>query len=321
MRMPETHALREELRKSVEAPEILIVPGVVNTLHAKLAEGAGFRAVFTTGAGIANSLLGVPDLGMLALPEVVALNRYIVGGVSVPVIADADTGYGGPLSVVRTVHELEDAGVAALTLEDQIHAKRCGHFDRKEVVAREVMIERLAAALEGRRDPNFLLIARTDAYATHGPREALERARLYAHAGADVVFVEAPATTDDLQSIPRAVDRPCLVNIVEGGRTPALTAAELEAMGYAVVLFANFALRMGAAAVQRGFARLRETGTTESLATEMLSWDERQAIVGLPQWEQLEARIAARALESVTIADALASSDGPEPQGSLVAGS
>lgn len=286
---------RERLRESLSCPGLLIVPGVANALYARLAERAGFEAVFATGAGIANTVLGLPDLGLATMTEIVATIRNVVSAVGIPVIADADTGYGNHLNVTRTVQELEHAGVAALVLEDQVSPKRCGHFEGKQVVPAEEMVEKIVAAVRARRDPSLTIIARTDAIAVEGLESGLERARAYAAAGADVLYVEAPRTIEELAAIPPALPLPCLADMVEGGLTPLLPSHELEQMGYKIALYANLALRAGAHAVAQAFATLRREGTSAALMNEMLTWEERQGLVGLPEWEWLDRSIAQEA--------------------------
>ena len=282
---------RRVLRSLLAEPKLHVVPGVTNAFVAKQAEGAGFEIVFTTGGGIANTLLGTPDLGLTTLTETVTMTRYITSAVEVPVMADADTGYGNHLNVHRTVRELEDAGVAALVLEDQASPKRCGHFDGKKLIPLAEMVEKLVAATYARQDPDLVLVARTDAIASEGFDAALARARAYEAAGADVTFIEAPRTAEEMAAIPPAMEKPCLIDMVEGGFTPLLPASELEQMGYRIALYANFALRIASRAVEYGLSVLHETGTSASLLEEMYTWEERQETVGFSQWEAFDASI------------------------------
>ena len=282
----------QRLRELLAGPDLVVVPGVTGAFYARLAEQAGFEAIFTTGAGIANTLLGVPDIGLTTMTEVVTITRHVVDAVSIPVIADADTGYGNHLNVVRTVKELERAGVAGLFIEDQVAPKRCGHFDRKRVVPVREMAEKIVAATMARENPDLVLIARTDAIAVEGLEAALERARCYVEAGADIIFVEAPRSIEEMARIPGAVAVPCMINLVEGGRTPILPATELAAMGFKLAVYANLALRTAAQAVERAFKVLREEGHSSSLIDEIFSWQKRQATVGLPEWERLDAEVA-----------------------------
>lgn len=280
------------LRARLGEPRILVAPGAADALTARVIEEAGFEAVYATGAGIANALLGVPDVGLTTMTEIVAQAGRMADAVGVPVIADADTGFGGPHNVVRTVRELERAGVAAIQLEDQVSPKRCGHFEGKEVIPTAEMVKKIEAALYARRDPDLVLIARTDARAVEGLAAAIERGRAYAAAGADVVFVEAPRTVEELRRLPGAIPAPLLANMVEGGKTPLLPASELEAMGYRIVIFANAALRVALKAVGEAMRVLRAEGTTASLLDRMVPWEERQRLVGLPRFEALDRRFA-----------------------------
>lgn len=288
------------LRRLLEAPGITVAPGVTNAFDAKLAEKAGFPVVFTTGAGIANRFLGVPDLGLATMTEVMAVTRRVVDAVDVPVIADMDTGYGNHLNVVRTTQEAEHAGVGAFIIEDQVFPKRCGHFEGKAVEPVEVMVQKVVAARDARRDGDLVLIARTDALSTEGLEGALRRARAYLEAGADVIFVEAPNTEEELAAIPRELGVPCLVNMVEGGKTPLLDASELERMGYSLVVYANLALRASARAVEEAFAVLHRDGTSREVADTIFSWEERQGLVGLDEWLSLDERIAQEAADTMS---------------------
>ncbi len=278
------------LRSVLARTAPLVLPGCSDALTARLAEQAGFEAVYATGAGIANTMLGVPDVGLTTMTEMVDQVARIVSAVGVPVVADIDTGFGNAINARRAVTEFERAGVAAIQIEDQLFPKRCGHFRGKEIVALPEMLAKLHAVLDARRDPALVVIARTDALAVNGYEAAIERGRAFAEAGADVVFIEAPTDLDQLAAMPARVPAPLLVNLVEGGRTPLLGAAELGAMGFRIVLFANTAMRIGARAVRDAFAELRATGDSRGLQDRMLSWDERQALVGLPEVEALEAR-------------------------------
>lgn len=274
--------------------DILVAPGAANALTARLIEEAGFQAVYATGAGIANSHFAMPDVGLLTMTEVVAEVRRIVDAVDVPVIADADTGYGGPLNVTRTVKEMEDVGVAAIQLEDQVTPKRCGHFDNKRVVSTDEMLRRIDAALNARENPNTIIIGRTDARQSMGLDEAIRRGISLQEAGVDLVFVEAPESTAELRSIADSVPGPLVANMVEGGRTPLVPAEELDNLGYRLVIYANTALRLSMQAVVDGLRVLASDGTTESILTSLMPWDERQRIVRLPEYVDLEERLEDR---------------------------
>jgi methylisocitrate lyase len=278
------------LRARLTEPGILVVPGVVDAITARLVEEAGFPAVYLTGAGLANAQFGLPDLGLIGLAEVAEQTARIAEATSLPVIVDADTGYGNPLNVHRTVRVLERAGAAAIQLEDQVSPKRCGHFSGKQVIPSEEMVQKVRAAIEARRNPETVIIARTDALAVHGLEDAIVRAQRYRAAGADMIFVEAPRDREQFLQIARAVEAPLVANMVEGGHSPLLSAHDLEAMGYKVVLFANTALRVALAAVREALAVLAREGSTTTLLDRLLSWEERQRLAGLPSWQALEER-------------------------------
>jgi 2-methylisocitrate lyase-like PEP mutase family enzyme len=248
------------LRSLLEQPHILIAPGAADALTARLIQEAGFAAVYATGAGIANTQFAVPDIGLLTMTEMVEQIRRMANAVDVPVIADADTGYGNPLNVQRTVREYEHAGIAAIQIEDQVSPKKCGHFAKKEVIAEEEMVQKLRAAVAARRDPDLVLIARTDSLATHGYDTAVARARLYAANGADVVFVEAPTNREQISRLPKEIPAPLLFNMTEGAKTPQVSARELEEYGYRMVIYPNTALRVAMRAVQEALSILKQCG-------------------------------------------------------------
>lgn len=268
----------------------VVLPGCADALTARIAVAAGFEAVYATGAGIANAQLGRPDVGLPTMTEVAEQVARMCDAVDVPVVADIDTGFGNAINAQRTVRIFERAGVAAVQIEDQAFPKRCGHFAGKELIAAGEMRGKLRAVLDARADPSLVVIARTDAIAVDGVDGAVERANWYADEGADVVFVEAPPTLDALAALPGRVRAPLLANMVEGGRTPILSVAELGELGYRIVLFANTALRIGAAAVRDALVELRATGDARPLTDRMLSWEDRQALVGLAEIEALEER-------------------------------
>jgi 2-methylisocitrate lyase-like PEP mutase family enzyme len=270
----------------------LILPGAPDALGARVIEALGFEAVYITGAGVTNARLGVPDLGLITLTELASTVEGVREAVSLPIVVDADTGFGGPLNVRRTVQTLERRGANAIQLEDQTFPKRCGHFAGKEVIPAAEMVAKLHAALDARRDPHLLIIARTDARQMLGLEAALERAELYREAGADVIFVEAPASAGELAQIGRRIDAPLLVNIVEGGATPQLPAGELSALGFAIVLYANAALRGAVRGMQVVLEHLKRTGSTEGALEQMVGWEERQTLVGKPFFDELSERYA-----------------------------
>ncbi len=276
------------LRARLAQPNILIAPGAADALTARLIQESGFDAVYATGAGIANAQFALPDIGLLTMTEMVDQVRRIVDAVEVPVIADADTGYGNPLNVQRTVREYERAGVAAIQLEDQVSPKKCGHFAGKEVISEQEMTQKLRAAVAARVDPDLVLIARTDSLATAGYDAAVARARAFAACGADVVFIEAPTDREQIATLPRAVGTPLVFNMTEGAKTPMFSARELQEFGYRIVIYPNTALRVAMHAVQEALAVLRSEESTASLLPRMASWQERQRIVRLNDYEKLD---------------------------------
>lgn len=282
---------RQVLRRLLDADRITVLPGAADAITARVIEQAGFDCVYVTGAGFANASFGLPDIGLIALPEVREHVRRIAAAVNVPLVVDADTGYGGILNVGRAVSQLETVGASAIQIEDQAEPKRCGHFDGHTLVSTEEMVQRITAALRARSDPDLLIIARTDAYQSEGLAGAVNRAKAYRSAGADALFVEAPTSLADLEKLPSLLDAPLIANMVEGGKTPISSAAQLEEMGFRFALFANTALRAGVFAVQQAMKALREDGDTSSLASAMLGWDDRQNLIGLPQWQELEAEL------------------------------
>jgi 2-methylisocitrate lyase-like PEP mutase family enzyme len=260
-----------------------------------LIESAGFPAVYVTGGGTANTYLGRPDIGLITLNELAGQVERICDAVTVPVIADCDTGFGGVANVARTIRAYERAGAAGLHIEDQLFPKRCGHFEGKQVVPVKDMLYRLRAALDARTNPDFLIIARTDARSPEGFEAALDRARTYREVGADAVFFEQPRSVEELRQVAEAFPgTPLVANMVERSKTPLVPESELRAMGYQIILYANAALYLGAFAIRQGLAVLREKGTTSSLLDRMLSFDERQELVGLARADAYERDLVAQ---------------------------
>lgn len=279
------------LRELLAGDLPVLAPGAYDALSARLVEEAGFDVVYMTGFGTSAGLLGRPDVGLLGLAEMVDNVRRIVAAVDVPVVADADTGYGNPLNVVRTVQEYERAGVAGLHLEDQVMPKRCGHMAGKAVVPEAEMVAKVEAAAAARRDPDLVLIARTDARAVEGVGAALERARAYREAGADVLFVEALEGEAEIELVARELaDVPLLFNWAEGGRTPPLDHRRLVELGYALVIMPLSTLLAATSAMRRALAAIREAGTPRPLLSEITGFDEFNDLIGLPEVRRLEAR-------------------------------
>jgi carboxyvinyl-carboxyphosphonate phosphorylmutase len=275
-------------RHLLSQPGLIVAPGAYDGLSAKLIEQAGFDVVYATGGGISRSC-GYPDIGLLTMTEVLMQLRWIVEATQRPVIGDCDTGYGNAINVIRAVREFERIGVAALHLEDQITPKRCGHYEGKEVVSCEEMCKKLEAALEARTDPDLVIIGRTDARATHGLEDAIHRGREYARVGADMIFVEAPRDLDEIKRIADAIDRPLVANMVKGGKTPLLSAAELEALGYKLAIFASDVQRAAIYGMREVLKVMKRDGTPEPF-TQTIDFPERDAIIGIAEVQQLEER-------------------------------
>lgn len=282
------------LRQRLSEPAILIAPGAPDALTARIIERAGFEAAYFTGAGFSYTHLGAPDLGLVSLTETIWRLAAVVEATRLPVIADADTGYGNALNVTRTVREFERAGAAAIQLEDQVFPKRCGHLAGKAVITAEEMIGKLKAAVDSRQDPDVMIIARTDARAGMGMDEAIERAARYREAGADILFVEAPASKEELAGIAKRLAPPVMANMVEGGGTPLCTAAELEAMGYRLAIFPGAAVRASAAAITRLMAALKRDGTTAGMLDQMMSFRQLNELLGLQTYQEREERYLER---------------------------
>ncbi len=273
------------LRELLAGPEPVLAPGAYDSLSARLVERAGFPAVYMTGFGASASLLGRPDVGLLSFDEMAGHARRLAQAVSVPLIADADDGYGNPLNVMRTVREYAAAGVAALHIEDQVAPKRCGHMEGKDVIEAAEMVEKVRAAVEARGDGGPLIIARTDARAVEGLDAALERARRYREAGADALFVEAPESDEEIEAVAAAFpDVPLVFNWVDGGKTPQLPLDRIRELGFALVIYPVTTLFAAAAAVAEVLDRLG--------GHDVPSFDAFTDMIGLPEMRELEARFA-----------------------------
>lgn len=279
------------LRERVANGPLLVVAGAANALAARVIEDVGFEAVYVTGAGVANTFLGAPDIGLVTLTELASHVSAIRDAVDLPLIVDADAGFGNAINVGRTVAVLERAGADAIQLEDQVEPKRCGHFDDKQVVPARDMVAKVRAAVDGRRDDATLVIARTDARAVEGFEAAVDRCLRYAEAGADLTFLEAPQTVDEVLAVPAAIPVPQVINLVEGGKTPIVTLDKLA--DFRIALFANLALQASIRGMQRALTSLRRTGTIPVGGDEIVPWTERQRIVDKPRFDELERRYAA----------------------------
>jgi 2-methylisocitrate lyase-like PEP mutase family enzyme len=281
--------MRGEMRRLIRRAGYTMVPGAYDPLTARLVEAAGFAAVYLTGGGYSRAN-GYPDLGLLTLSENVHFIAMTVEAVAIPVIADADTGYGNALNVIRTVREYEKTGVAAFHLEDQVSPKKCGHYEGKEVISTSEMIGKIKAAVDARRDPDLVIIARTDARAVEGLDAAIDRVNAYLEAGADVGFVEAPQNVDELTIVARRVAGPALVNVFEGGKTPMVRASELETMGFRLGIYPSQTHRAAIRAAQRVLAALKEDGDTARVEGDLATFQEREDAVGTAHWRALEAK-------------------------------
>lgn len=268
----------------------LVIPGVYDAIGAKIAQKVGFEAMFQTGYGTSATLFGMPDYGFIGSTETIENARRICRSVSVPVIVDSDTGYGNALSVWKLVSELQAAGAAGIFLEDQRWPKRCGHMAGKEVIEREEYVEKLQAAIDAKKSKNFIIVARTDARATLGLDEAIERAKYYRKIGADAVFVEAPKSVEEMRKIGKSINAPLVANMIEGGATPVLSAKELHKMGFKIILYPLSVLYANTYASLKILKELKKSGTTKKLRKNLVSFGEFNEIVELSKFRELEQR-------------------------------
>ncbi|MDN8617133.1 isocitrate lyase/phosphoenolpyruvate mutase family protein [Variovorax ginsengisoli] len=280
------------LRRKVEARRGLMVPGAANALAARVIEQLGFEAVYLSGAGLTNTFYGLPDLGFVGLADIAQHTAAIRDAVALPIIVDADTGFGNALNVRHSVRTLERAGANAIQLEDQASPKKCGHFEGKALVPTQEMAGKVRAAVDARLHPDFLVIARTDAATVEGIDAAIARAVAYAEAGADLTFVEAPESLDALRRIPREIACPQLVNVVIGGKTPTLAASDFSAMGFGMVLYANAALQGAVHGMQQALQALQRDGRLDESSGLVATFAERQALVRKSAFDALERRYA-----------------------------
>ena len=279
----------KRLREILSRKGAILVPGAYDAFSAKILKQAGFEVIYMTGSGVTASVLGMPDVGLLTMSEMVNQARNIVNATDLPVICDADTGYGNALNVIRTVREYERAGVAGIHMEDQVAPKKCGHFEGKQVIAAEEMVKKIEAARYAREDENFLLIARTDARSIMGLDEALRRAHLYVAAGADMIFLESPQTVEELEIIAKELrEVPLLVNMVEGGKTPVLSFEELEKMGFKIVLYPTSGIRAVAKTLQDISTHLFAHKNTKAVEEQLISFAGKNEITGLSETVALE---------------------------------
>jgi 2-methylisocitrate lyase-like PEP mutase family enzyme len=274
--------------KILEGRHATLVPGAPNALFARIIEDLGFEAIYVTGAGIANMQLGAPDIGLTTLNEIAHNVTCIAEAVQIPLIVDADTGFGNTQNCYRSIRLLERSGASAIQLEDQVFPKKCGHFSNKAIVPTVEMVNKIKAAVDARLDPEMKIIARTDARGISGINEALDRAAAFVEAGADATFVEAPKNLAELKAIPSSIQAPQVANMVFGGLTPEPGREVLASMGYSIVLYANAALQTAIQAVDITLSSLRDTGSLAECSDLLASFDKRQAVVQKEKWDEFE---------------------------------
>lgn len=285
MKKFEVISLKERLEKK---DEIIVLPGVYDALSARIAQNVGFNAAFQTGYGTSATLLGMPDFGFLNAGETIDNARRIINSVDIPILVDIDTGYGNPLNVWRTVTDLEKLGAGGIFLEDQVWPKRCGHMKGKSVISKEDYVQKLKAAIDARKSKDFIIVARTDSLAQYGIDEAIERGKEFQKIGADVIFIEAPKTLEEMKKITAEIDAPLLANMIEEGVTPNLPAKDLEKLGFRMVVFPLSALYSSTYAIRNVFLSLQKTGMTKNLKKKMITFKEFNDFVNLPKYNKLE---------------------------------
>lgn len=279
-------------RELIANDEIVVAPGAYDAASAKLIEQAGGTVVYMSGSSVSTTTHGHPDVGLTTLTEMATRARQMALAVDVPVFCDADTGYGNPMNVRRTVTEYEAAGVAGLHLEDQVFPKRCGHFEGKDVIPKVEMVQKINAAVDARDDEAFVIIARTDARAIEGFDAAVDRSHAYVDAGADVIFFEAPESEAELEAAADAIDAPMLANMTEGGKTPMLSASELQDLGYDIVIFPATGFKAMLKTLQTVYGEIVETGTQTGVMDQLVTWQGRNDVTGLDEFSEIEARYA-----------------------------
>jgi len=280
-----------KLRSLIKKNETIIAPGVYDGLSALIAKNAGFSVLYASGGAIARSM-GYPDIGLVTMTEVLASIARIVDTSKLPVIADADTGFGNAINVRRTIHEYERIGVAALHIEDQSFPKRCGHLDDKSLVSTEEMCTKIIAACESRQDPDCLIIARTDAIAVEGFDSAIKRAQSYIKAGADVIFIEAPETIEQIEAIAHQIPQPKLINMFSGGKTPLVPVEKLNELGYKIIIVPSDVQRASISAMQKTLSVIFQNGNTATIENQLSSFSEREKIIGTKNYFEDDKRAA-----------------------------
>jgi 2-methylisocitrate lyase-like PEP mutase family enzyme len=288
-----TDTCNRRLRELLNRREAVLLPGVANALAARVIEDIGFKAIYVSGAGVTNTYLGVPDIGLISVTELAENVAAIRDAVALPLIVDADTGFGNAINVGRTVKTLERSGANAIQLEDQDFPKRCGHFSGKHVIPRAEMVQKIHAAVDARNDPDLAIMARTDAIAVDGFEDAIERAAAYIEAGADITFVEAPRSEAQMREIPKRLPVPQLVNIVAGGLTPMVEFDTLAKMGFTLILYANAALQASVAGMQKVLGHLHTRGSLDGVMPFLAGFEERQRLVAKPHFDALEKKYSA----------------------------
>jgi len=274
------------LRMYLKKKQLIVAPGAFDALTAKIVERTGFPAVYLTGYGASANLLGAPDIGILTLTEMVRHAKYMVESVNIPVIADADTGYGDSINITRTVEEYEKAGVSAIQLEDQVLSKRCGHMEGKEVVSCEEMVQRIKVAVKARKDKDLVIIARTDARAVYTLEEAIRRGNAYAKAGADVIFIEAMRSMEEIKKVTKSIKTPLLINLIEKGKTPLINIEQVRKFGFGIVIYPLSSLYASAKAVSDLMEELKTKGTTEGMMKKMITFKKFNELVGLSRYRK-----------------------------------
>jgi methylisocitrate lyase len=280
-------------RRLLQKDDILMIPGAFNALSALLIEQAGFQAIYISGAGVASNFVGYPDIGLTTMSEVLENARNIVGVTHLPVICDADTGFGNAINMIRTVREFENAGLAGIQIEDQLMPKKCGHTEGKLLISKEEMVQKVKAAVDARRDRDFSFIVRTDAIAVNGLEDALDRMSAYKEAGADILFIEAPRTKEEMRRITRTVPGFHLANMVDqGGKTPVLPPKELKEMGFKIAIYPGTLWMASIKAMQEVLQVLKEDGTATRYYPRMVSFQEVFEVVGRSKFVELEKKYA-----------------------------
>ena len=295
-----TMTVTKRLRELLARPKVLMAPGAADALTARLVAKHGFEAIYMTGAGTTAVRLGMPDVGLLTMNEMVDNARAIADASQLPLIADADTGYGGPINVQRTVRAYERAGAAAIHIEDQQWPKRCGHLAGKSLIPVEEMQAKIRAGLDARLDKDFVLIARTDALAVEGFEGAMERCHRYEEAGADMIFLEAPSKMEHLAAIPKAFKKPALYNMASSGKTPFLHAEEIQKMGFKLIIYPNFTLLSAITAMNHTLSELKRTGSIAEVAKNIASFQDFFNLVGMKEVQDAEAKYGVDAKTRVT---------------------